>query len=220
MSNTARLTRAPSGRLLCCLAAAALVAFASASAKADPLLFTGSVTGAFNNGPAGTTASFGGLTFVGNDFTAVPDPYGRPFHAGQDFIVGYLTLSSPTSFSSTDRFYLQFTFDPGNGVSPNPFVVEGIFLGTSDSITIVFPNNTNTFTFFDGVYSGTGRFGVGFSGSLHPGQTVAIHGNIFFTEPVTPPIPTPEPATLTLLGAGLAGAALRARKGHKPSARV
>ncbi|HEX3558618.1 MAG TPA: PEP-CTERM sorting domain-containing protein [Pyrinomonadaceae bacterium] len=74
------------------------------------------------------------------------------------------------------------------------------------------------FTFSNGQFTGTGRFAIFVPVNLHPGDTnVPVYESIFFTS-VNPAFPTPEPATLTLLGTGLAwrresgGGAMHAKK--------
>jgi hypothetical protein len=52
--------------------------------------------------------------------------------------------------------------------------------------------------------------------ALRVGGTVPVYGNIFLIER-NPPVPTPEPATVSLLGIGLAGVGALLRKRRKRS---
>lgn len=107
----------------------------------------------------------------------------------------------------------------GGGWNPNPLIVDASLFPNTFQTHVLgrqFPltGGGTPFSFSNGVFTGTGVLAV-FSGPIIPGQTnVPIYGSIFFTS-VTPPVPTPEPATLLLLGTGIACTALRfARKGN------
>src|SRR5947209_2141182 len=120
MSLTEGFTRHATRSLFCCLAFASLLAISAEAVRADPIVFSGSTQGSFNNGAFGSTATLGGLTFTGVNFTAPTDQFGRLGFAGPNFIVGYLSAGSSLNFAPTDRFHLLLSFDPAGGISPNP----------------------------------------------------------------------------------------------------
>jgi len=194
-----------------------LLTISAYSAEGSPITFTGSTQGAFNNGAFGSTAALNGLTFTGVTFVANTNKFGQGSVLGPSFIVGYFTLTSLTGFTATDTFSLQLNVDPSGGWSPDPMIVQAsLFPNLQTNVLAVNFNGIGggpPFSFSNGIYTGTGYVSV-FSGNLDPGQiNVPIYGYITFTS-VTPPVPTPEPSTLLLLGTGITGMALRfARKG-------
>jgi len=181
--------------------------FAAGSAQAIPyssgsFAFVGATTG---TGDVTTTTSYtlnpDAITIIGvgaGDMTSISLPSSLALTGGVDF-------TNPATFSFSDPVLGTFTATsvtllntvPGNNASAT-WDVEGTFLlgsGWDNSGVGISANETWTLNQTGGA-----------------GAAVQL-GGTFNAPAVTPPVITPEPATLAILGAGLAGiGALRRRK--------
>lgn len=180
-------------------------------AKADPVTVSGTSTGTVT----GTAATF--LTFTGNNFTATTAG-GVGAFSGVDRIGTFALASSATDMNVSGNFTLNLVFTTPSGINGGQATtytatVSGVVSTPNvGGVRITFNNPTQNFTFSNA--NGSGSFSVelanlfvqsGDSGNL----TAGLFGN------QNPAAAVPEPATMLLLGTGLAGVAARIRKRRK-----
>ena len=196
----------------------AFVAFFAASAavtQADTIV-SGTTQGRFNSQTFGNTRSLGtdlsfplslfapgSLTFQSQAFSTSSNP--------DTVAVGSFSLGALTSRNfNDDTFSLRVNFTAPAGISGNPanFTadLDGVIriLDLTDSINIDFNNTAQTFSYTGGSFT----FTVQDINCLNEGHKEYLNATITST-------PTPEPATMLLLGTGLAGVAAKFRKRRK-----
>jgi hypothetical protein len=215
-----------------CLVALAFLVFGQGVARADEVNIAGYTNGCFNcasppntGGTQSTTLL--GLTYTNSQFSGTtaggflgiggnPTPPG--VQGSNNF--GSFTLSSAPNTYTGNTFALRVTFTLPTGINgSNSQVFTAVLTGTvvSDTqggVRIDFDQNLNQngvlFTFANA--DATGSFFLRINDlSINPGQTAALTGDIIGAQQT----PIPEPATMVLLGTGLAGLAASARKRRK-----
>jgi hypothetical protein len=199
------------------VAIVAIMTLGQGVVRADVVNFQGSTAGCFNCGPGGPFANTSilgaGLTYNSSTFNVTTNQLGNasigntaspPANFNN---LGSFTLSStPGSYNGTFTLQVNFAAPLGAGSPTFTATVEGLVEQTSQgNLMIDFNNDWQTFSFANG---GSFQFRVN-DVSITPGGTIALSGDIRAATNV------PEPATLLLLGTGLAGVAGAARRKMK-----
>ena len=191
------------------IALLAIFAAGQTIAKADPVTVSGTSSGTIT----GTAADF--LSFTGNTFTATTAG-GVGSFSGADRIGTFTLLSTAGETPVSGNFTLNLTFtapagiEGGQAATYTATVSGTISTPNVGGVQIVFDNPTQTFTFNNGTASGT------FSIELpklfvQSGDTANLTAGLTGNQTSA----VPEPATMILLGTGLAGVAARIRKRRK-----
>jgi hypothetical protein len=192
------------------LSVALLAIFAAGQtvANADPVTVSGTSTGTVT----GTAANF--LSFQGNNFTATTAG-GVGSFSGADRIGTFTLLSTAGETPVTGNFTLNLTFTApsgiqgGQGATYTATVSGTISTPNVGGVSITFDNPIQTFIFSNA--SGSGSFSIELPKVfVQSGETANLTAGLKGNQTAVP-----EPATMLLLGTGLAGVAARIRKRRK-----
>jgi hypothetical protein len=188
------------------IALVALMTLSQGVARADEVTVSGSTTG--------TVTGVSQLTFAGNAFTGTT-ALGVGSLSGANRL-GTFTLATAPLQAVAGSFTLNVTFTVPSGINGGQGASYTATISGSVSpnvgqggVDIVFNNPSQTFTFNDGVNTGSFTLTVA-NVFVQSGQTANLTAGIRGSQN-----PIPEPATMFLLGTGLAGVAAKIRKRRK-----
>lgn len=189
------------------IALVAVMTLSQGVARADEVTLTGSTTGTVVGVPPLTftgNANFNGTTALGIGSLSGPNSLGSfflstaPIQALNGSFTLNVTFTVPSGIAGGQG--TSYTATIQGSVSPN--VNQG-------GVNITFANPSQTFTFNDGVNAGSFSLSVN-NVFVQSGQSANLTAGITGQQN-----PIPEPATMFLLGTGLAGVAARIRKRRK-----
>lgn len=204
-------------------------------ARADEVFIAGNTAGCFGAACApGASATFLGLTYSNSSFSGTTAGgfrgLGGNANPGANVNnLGSFSLSTAPNAYDGQTFTLRVTFTAPQGISgSNQATFTATLTGTVVSndvggVSLDFNNTPILFTFQDtncGVTTIPGQQTTCGNGSfffsvndlaIDPGQTASLTGQVTGAQQTT----IPEPATMILLGTGLAGVAARVRRRRK-----
>ncbi|HUQ34319.1 MAG TPA: PEP-CTERM sorting domain-containing protein [Pyrinomonadaceae bacterium] len=190
------------------IALVALLTLSQGVARADEVTVSGFSTGTVTGVPQ--------LTFAGNSFTGTT-ALGVGSLSGANRL-GTFTLATGPLQAVAGNFTMNVTFTAPTGIAGGQGTSYTATISGSVSpnvgqggVDIIFNNPTQTFTFNNGTTSGSFTLTVA-NLFVQSGQSANLTGGIRGSQS-----PIPEPATMFLLGTGLAGVAAKIRKRRKPA---
>jgi hypothetical protein len=190
------------------IAAIAFFTLAQGVARADEVTIAGTTTGSFS----GTTT---GLSFAGNSFSVTTES-GFAALSGTDRLGTFTQAPNAGPLSGTFTlnitFFLPTGIAGGQGATYTATVTGTVGSDDEGGALLVFDNasRSQTFTFSNLTANGSFTLTLPDFVPVTSGDTAELQGRIDGSQ-----TPIPEPATMLLLGTGVAGVAARVRRRRK-----